>query len=103
MESEDEDAFRRDALAMFAEIDGEEGNGSCSPKPSNCAQSQTLVPLLEVAQTAPHTQAVAPHTQAVTLKIPDPLQLHSTALHVAGERQAKLNTLIAQNEKVCGP
>ena len=36
MESEDEDAFRRDALAMFAdaaifaEIDGEEGNGSCS-------------------------------------------------------------------------
>ena len=72
-------------------------------KPSNCAQSQTLVPLLEVAQTAPHTQAVAPHTQAVTLKIPDPLQLHSTALHVAGERQAELNALIAKNEKVYGP
>ena len=45
----------------------------------------------------------APHTQAVTEKIPDPLQLHSTALHVAGERQAELNALIAKNEKVYGP
>ena len=30
MESEDADAFRRDVLAVFADIDGEEGNGSRS-------------------------------------------------------------------------